>query len=140
MLTNFEDMNKMTFFLILMTILYTACNKFKNELTGGWLIENVYYNNKPVIYDLYTNSFDLNEDNTCNNLPISSINESQPGVETGTWKSYVEKGESYIQIKSKNKIFNRKFRILDLRSEGNLIKMTIASDSVKLICSKVPIY
>jgi hypothetical protein len=133
-------------FSFLVIILFCSCNRLEKKLSGGWLIERVYYNNRPVKYDLYTNSFDLNKDNTCSNLPISPVNENQAGVESGTWKSYIIKGESYLQINTKNQIFNRKFRIIDFREEsdykkyGYLLKMTIVADSVKIICAKVPTY
>ena len=132
--------------LFLFLLVFCACNKIEEKLIGGWLIEKVYYNNKPVIYDLYTNSFDLNKDGSCSNLPISSTNESQPNVEEGTWKSYIGNDESYLQIKTKNIVFNRKFKILDFRKEqdykkqGYLLKMTLVADRIKMICSKVPLY
>ena len=135
-----------TIFIFLIVILFSGCNGLKEKLIGGWLIEKVYYNNKPVIYDLYSNGFDLNKDNSCSNLPISSVNESQPDLENGTWESYLQNGESYLQIRTKNKIFNRKFKILGFRKEldyklhGYLLKMTLVADSMKMICAKVPIY
>jgi len=129
--------------LLLIFIALVSCNKVESALQGGWLIEKVYYNNKPVIYDLYSNSFDLKKDNTCW-LPSSAMNENQAGVETGTWESYSIDTISYLKIKSVNKIFNRTFRVLNFRKEmdnkkyGYLLKMTLVADSLKMICEKVP--
>jgi len=130
---------------ILSSTLLFSCNKLENTLQGGWNIEKVYYHNKPVVYDLYTTRFDLSSNNTCE-LPISisSLDENKLDGEKGLWKAYTSNNVSYLQIQTKNKIFCRKFRILNIREEpaylnkGELLKMTLIADSIKIKCAKVP--
>jgi hypothetical protein len=131
----------LTLFFTLISLL--ACNKLKSTLQGDWLIEKVYYNNKPVIYDLYSNGFNLNKDHTCW-LPMSAVNENQPDVEKGSWETYTKDTVSYLKIQTVNKVFNRTFRVLNFRKEldykkyGYLLKMTLIADSLRIECAKVP--
>jgi hypothetical protein len=143
-LFQFTYMKRKLILLLLLASL-TSCNKLESNLRGGWEIEKVYYHNKPVIYDLYTNRLDFNKDHTCR-LPVtaSALDENKLGGEKGSWEAYTKDNISYLKIKSENKIFNRTFRVLNFRKEldniqyGYLLKMTLIADSLKMECAKVP--
>lgn len=125
-----------------LTILLCSCHNLDEKIKGGWVVDQAYYNNKVVIWDLYTNSLNLKDNNNCELPPINRLSERSPDETIGKWKLYKENGKLYLQINTTNKIFNRTFEIQKLRKEkdtiswGDLLKMTILSDSLKMECTK----
>jgi hypothetical protein len=130
--------------LFLILSIPLACNYSDKKLTGGWVIDKAYYFDKPVVYNLFTNSFELYKDHTCF-LPISEITQRNSDYEKGTWNSYEIHDTLYLKITSVNKIFNRVFKVDNYRliddpvSTGILTKATLSSDSLKFECTKAPI-
>lgn len=131
-------LRKISFFILLFLI---ACNSLENKLEGGWVIDKAYINNKKVIWDLYTNSLNLKNDNKCT-LPYDKWEHKNTAKQKGSWKAFNKNDTLYLKITTKNKYFNRTFRIKNLRkvrdsvSLGLLMKMTLVSDSLKLKCTK----
>jgi len=127
--------------IICTAVLLIACEGLEDKVEGGWVIDRAYYNDEPVIWDLYTNGFDLREDNTCV-LPISDWAPRDTHKETGSWEAFKGKGKSYIEISTPNTLFNRTFEVQNLRkvqdmvSRGYLMKMTLVADSLKMDCTK----
>ena len=136
---------KKIFILITISIFIVSCNRVEKEVQGGWVIDQAYYYDEPVIWDLYGNGMSLRKDKTCHLPAISEFHERTPEEETGTWKVFKKDNISYLEIKTHNWIFNRTFEIQNLRkvqdsiSWGYLMKMTLMSDSLKLDCTR-PIY
>ena len=122
-------------------IIFTSCNDSQKKYEGAWVVGQAYYNNEPVIWDMYSNIFYLNKDNTCE-LPIYNTNDRYTGKKTGHWH-LLKKGEiTYIQIKTKNSIFNRTFKIEKIEqiphpfAPGDQLKIILTSDSLKFDCFK----
>lgn len=133
-------MKRLIFVFILAGISFISCERGNHKkIIGAWVIDQAYYNNEPVIWDLYHNSIDLNGNHTCELPPISSRN---PGEEFGQWELSNDNDYDYLKINTENRIFNRTFKIHDLRevkdsvSWGFLMKMTLTADSLKLDCTK----
>lgn len=105
------------------------------------MVDQAYYHNEPLIWNLYSNGFDLKKDNTCI-LPISDFSHRHTDKETGTWRAFKKNNKSFIEINTTNDIFNRTFEVKKLRkvqdtvSWGYLMKMTLIADSLKLDCTK----
>lgn len=122
-------------------LLITACNPLKEKLQGGWVIDQAYYHEVPVMWDLYSNALTLRPDNTCH-LPIDDWAYRHTEKEQGIWKVLQQSDSSYLRIETENRIFDRTFQILDLRkvkdmeSGGFLMKMTLAADSLKMDCTR----
>ncbi len=129
--------------LIFTIIIFTlaSCNELEKKVQGGWVVDQAYYHDEPVLWDLYSNGIGLNKDNKCN-LPISDWADRHTDREKGTWKVSKKNGTPYLKINTTNKIFNRTFEIHNLRkvqdtvSWGYLMKMTLTADSIKLDCTK----
>lgn len=133
---------KKIFTLIIFTYFIVSCNDIEKQIQGSWVVDQAYYDDEPVLWDLYTNSFDLKDNNICDLPPINRFSERSSEEVIGTWVTFKENGKSYIKINSTNSIFNRTFQIHNLRkvqdtvSWGYLLKMTISSDSLKMDCTK----
>lgn len=133
---NLTHLSLLTFLLIL-----SGCNELEEKLIGSWVVDQAYYHDEPVMWDLYSNGFSLNENHTAT-LPISNWEDRHTDKEKGTWKAFKENGAAYLKIDTKNPIFGRTFEIQDLRrvqdsiSLGYLMKMTLVSDSLKMVCTK----
>ncbi len=127
--------------LFLVFIILVSCNPLENKLEGSWAVDQAYYNDEPVIWDLYSNVIILHENNTCD-LPMIDWEDRHTSKEKGTWNVYKKEGKPYLNINTPNKIFNRTFEIYNLRevrdsvSWGYLMKMTLAADSLKMDCTK----
>jgi hypothetical protein len=131
---------EITIFFCLLTVIFSACNK-SEKIEGGWIINQALYHNNPVIINLSSNAFDLHDDYTCS-LPISEnmINDILTGK--GTWSCHENNDTIFCSIKTKNKIFNRNFRVLNYTVNKKpglspIIKATFTSDSLKLECTKI---
>ena len=128
--------------IFLTCFLCAACNSLEEKLEGGWVVDQAYYHDEPVRWDLYTNAFDLNEDYTCELPPINRRSERTLEEQRGTWETFQKNDSTYLQIKTENRIFDRTFRVQNLRkvresvSWGYLIKMTLIADSLKMDCTK----
>ena len=136
-------MRKTILTFIIIGVLVTSCkDNIENELSGSWVVEQAYYNDEVVQWDLYTNAIQLNKDKTCDLPPIHSREERTLNEGKGIWEALEKQGNSYLQIKTENWIFNRTFEIHNLRkvrdnkSFGFLMKMTLTADSLKLDCTK----
>lgn len=133
---------KKTSFILFCVLLFTSCNELEKKVQGGWVIDQAYYHNEPVRWDLYNNSLSLNKDNSCDLPPISGFRERKPEEMIGTWQAYTQNDTSYLQINSENWIFDRTFKINNFRkvrdsvSWGYIMKMTLTADSLKLDCTK----
>ena len=122
-------------------LITSACNPLKEKLQGGWVVDQAYYHNQPVRWDLYSNGFSLNEDLNCE-LPIVEWSDRNTENEKGTWKAYQKNDSIYLDINTENRIFNRTFNVISMKkvrdpeSGGFLMKMTLSSDSLKMDCTK----
>jgi hypothetical protein len=127
---------------ILLIFLLLSCNNIKKDLEGGWIINQAYINNKPVIWDFYNNCIDLKKDKTCELPPINSFINRNQNECVGYWDVKEKDNSFYLVIKTNNVFFNRTFevseiiKVTDSVSFGNLMKMSLISDSIKLDCSK----
>lgn len=127
--------------ILLLIIIMCSCNVSDTKMQGGWLIESAYYRNKPVRYDLLSNSFELNNDHSCW-LPVPPGTELHTANENGMWSTYKSHDTLYLRIETINKIFNRTFsvtnyRVVDDNLKGGMItKATLVSDSLKFECYK----
>jgi hypothetical protein len=127
--------------ILFLTLFLVSCNNLDNQLKGGWVVDQAYYNNEPVVWDLFGNGFDLNNDYTCV-LPVYNSWDRNTVKQKGTWTTYKDKNILHLKILTTNQLFNRDFQILRLRkikdkeSLGSLLKMTIVSDSLKMDCTK----
>jgi hypothetical protein len=135
-------MYKIQCIITLLSVSFYSCqSNLEKQLKGGWVVDSAFYNNNPVVWDLYSNGFDLNSDFSCE-LPIGDRNDRHSDKETGTWLTFSKNGIKVLSIETSNKIFNRTFeitrltRIRDKESYGYLLKMTLESDSLKLDCTK----
>ena len=132
---------KKTLILILIVFSLTACNKLEKQIEGDWAIDQAYINDEPVIWDLFHNGLFLEKDKTCK-LPIIDYTYRGSNQEKGTWTVFKENGGRYLQISSENTLFSRVFEVQDLyevmdeRSWGYLLKMTLVSDTLKFDCTK----
>lgn len=128
--------------ILFVLILLVSCNPLENKLQGGWVVDQAYYNDEPVRWDLYSNGFDLKEDNTCILPPINTRLNRSLEEERGTWEAFEKDTTTYLIIETENWLFNRTFVVRNLRktqdsvSRGNLMKMTLIVDSLKMDCTK----
>lgn len=127
--------------LLFLTLAVFACNPLEKKLEGGWVVDQAYYHDEPVLWDLYSNGVGLKPDNTCH-LPIVNWDDRHSEKEKGIWTAFKDNGKTYLKIETENKVFNRTFEIHDLRkvqdkvSFGYLMKMTLAADSLKMDWTK----
>lgn len=134
-------MKRLFFIFITLILFISSCNELENQIQGEWVVDKAYYNEKPLVWNLYTNGFDLKEDNTCF-LPVSESSHRHTEKETGTWSIIHKTGKTYIQISTTNELFNRTFKVVNLEkvrdtvSWGFLLKMTLTADSLKMDCTK----
>jgi len=123
-------------------LLFFSCENLDDNIQGGWVIDQAYYNNTPVTWDLYSNGISLNKDYTCV-LPIGSPEKRHSIKETGTWIYFKKGNENFIKIKTTNEYFNNTFKIQNIHKErdsvsfGFFLKMTLISDNIQLDCTKV---
>ena len=129
--------------ILLIPIILFACNSSDKKLSGGWVVDKAYYNNKPITWNLFTNSFELYKDHSCF-LPAGEVNQRNTDFEKGIWSTYEKNGYLFLKIKTINTIFNRTFKVSNYRtvrdsvSFGMLTRANLSSDSLKLICTKAP--
>lgn len=115
-----------------------GCTSYKNQVVGNWHINDVYYHNEPVVYDLPGNYFNLLDNNVCR-LP-TQYNEQNTAKEHGQWTYYKKDGISYLNVVTENELFNRTYTIInlekkqDMESYGYYYEMTLVADSLKMIC------
>ena len=127
--------------IFLTCILCAACNSLEEKLEGTWAIDQAYYHNEPVTWDLYSNAIGLKENNACS-LPIGDWIDRHTDKENGIWKAFKKNGKAYLQINTENRIFDRTFEVHNLKkvrdsvSWGYLMKMTLIADSLKMDCTK----
>lgn len=126
--------------LILLTL--TACNTLEKEIQGGWVVDQAYYNNEPLIWNMYGNGVNFKQDNTCILPAINDLQTRTKEEREGKWDVSKKDDKSYLKITTSNEVFNRTFEIHNLRkvqdsvSWGHLMKMTLIADSLKLECTK----
>lgn len=119
-----------------------SCNSLKKEIQGTWAIDQAYYHEQPVLWDLCTNTLHFEQNNNCELPPIHIFDEREELESVGIWEVNKEKNIIYLKISTKNEIFNRTFKIHNLRkvrdsvSWGYFLKMSLTSDSLKLDCTK----
>lgn len=131
-------MNKKLLLLSVLTLF--SCNSSEEIISGLWVVDRAYLNNKPAYWDLYTNSFSLKPDHTCV-LPINDWNHRGTNKQDGTWELIQNDTSRYLKITTENTLFNRTFKITKFKkisdpvSLGTLLTMTLSSDSLKLDCT-----
>lgn len=119
-----------------------ACNPLERKLEGTWAIDQAYYNDESVDWDLYTNALGINKNKTCDLPPIHPKSERIANEDKGVWTAFEENGKTYLKIETENWIFNRVFEVHNLSkvqdpiSLGYLMKMTLSADSLKLDCTR----
>lgn len=127
--------------LIIVSLILNGCSGMDEKIQGGWVVDKAFYNDQRVVWNLYSNGFSLKSDNTCS-LPISDWSHRNSAYETGSWKFFKKNGKCFIEINTINEVFNRTFEIQEFKktqdtvSLGFLYKMTLASDSLRLKCTK----
>jgi hypothetical protein len=124
----------------LIVAMFYSCSKPENKLNGLWQIETAYYHNQPVKYDLSPRVFDLKDDRRCD-LPVSDAMTNDSLCSIGLWSTYERADATYLNIKTKNTIFNRKFKISNyhiIENHGSSkTTMTLSADSLKIDCSRI---
>jgi hypothetical protein len=135
---NDQNMKKRN--LLFIVLILVSCDSIYKRIPGFWVVDQAYYNGKPITWDLYTNGFALKEDNTCI-LPIGDLNHRGTNKQNGTWQLKDEGNTKYLKIITTNDLFNRTFEITKINkvhdpiSLGFFLKMTLRSDSLTLNCS-----
>jgi len=126
---------------LLSAVILFGCNSLKEQLAGGWVVDQAYYHDEPVRWGFYSNGISLNDDQTCQ-LPIDNWDDRHSSREKGTWDAFRKNGNFYIKINSENEVLNNTFLIQDLRkikdpvSLGYLLKMSLSVDSLRMDCTK----
>lgn len=128
---------------ILSTLLLFGCNNLISDekFKGEWDINKVYYLKEANISQrLVLPALLLDKDHSCF-LPVSLPMLGDSIYNKGTWSVYVKDDLMYINIKSKNHIFNKSFQIISYEnaqeiSYGHQSKMTLLSDSLKIVFTK----
>lgn len=75
---------KLPLVITLSPILITSCNSLADKIEGGWVIDQAYYHNRPVVWNLYNNALELNADGNCYLPPINRRSERSKEEEIGT--------------------------------------------------------
>ncbi|RFZ85502.1 hypothetical protein DYU05_07860 [Mucilaginibacter terrenus] len=97
--------------LLLLPLAVFSCNSSDNKLSGGWVVDKAYYNNKAVTWNLLTNSIKLYNNHTCL-LPIPYEKSEVKNYDQGKWTAYEQNDTLFLQIKTINIIFNRTLKFL----------------------------
>jgi len=127
---------------VLMGIYLSSCrNELDKKIEGVWVIDQAYYHDNAVVWNLYSNGLILKNDYSCD-LPISNANDRNTEKENGIWSISEKDGNKCLVIETSNELFCRTYRIDKLErvqdkvSLGLLLKMTLVADSLKLDCTK----
>lgn len=128
---------KILFFSFLFLFI-CGCESRKTQIMGYWHINEVFYHNELVIYDLPASFFSLNKDYTCE-LP-TRYEERNSNKNIGSWSVYTKDKVTYLNVDSENALFNRTYKlesfgkIQDKETKGYLLEMVLVSDSLKMVC------
>jgi hypothetical protein len=128
--------------VLLITMLCVSCNSLDRDLSGDWVIDYVQVQEVPGALNLYSNGFSLNEDHSCY-LPIADWADRHTEKQRGKWRIFSQSDSVFLQIETKNHLFNRTFLVEDLRKEkdpvsgGDLTRMKLIADSLILECTGI---
>lgn len=134
-----SEMKKLILLLFFVSII-TSCNNTEDIIIGSWAVDSAYYNEEPLIWDLYSNGITFYDDHSCV-LPFNNYIKLE-NCEKGKWNIEKENNYEYLKITSTNSIFNRSFKInkIEFKNIKNSnIKnyhIILTSDSLKLECFK----
>ncbi len=136
-------MKKITFYILIvfLPILNLSCTDIEKQIQGLWQVDQAYVHKEPLDWDLLNNAIALNKDKSCF-LPLFDL-EHRKKEENGTWEVYKESDKIYLEIKTGNIIFNKKFEVTDIKIktfpvDGELFyKMSLKADSITFECSRV---
>ncbi len=123
-------------------MILSRCNPLKEKIEGTWVVDKAYIYDEPAVWDLYGNGIGLESNNNCVLPPINNYKTRTKGEREGLWRVYEKEGVPYLKIETENTVFNKTFRIENLRQErdsysmGQLMKMSLVSDSVRFDCTK----
>jgi hypothetical protein len=115
-------------------------NKVEKYMDGFWIVDSAYYNNETVEWDLNMNGFILLKNKTCT-LPYNDYIYTDSCM-YGKWKVHNDNGIIYLKIKTHNILFNKDFKINNLKiiksNNPHFYKcsMELEADSMKLSCTK----
>ena len=98
--------------------------------------------NSPIPqFKIYSNRVVFRNDNTCL-LPMAALDDQETGRNIGKWKVFSKNRKNNIEIVSKNEFFEGTYEILDLyrvkdiESSGELIKVTLQSKTFTISCTR----
>ena len=129
-------MNKYYYFSLIFLILICCKSPLENKVAGVWVIDA--YEGE---FQLATNGLVLKKDNSCG-LPMTYKNNHEYFKVSGKWEIISNSGKNYLLIHSANHPLCTKYQIvrletvIDQHSYGNLLKMTLVSEKVKLECTR----
>jgi hypothetical protein len=86
------NVKKSILIILLVPVILLSCNSSDKKLSGGWVVNKAYYNNKPITWNLFTNSFELYKDHSCF-LPPGEVNQRNTDFEKGIWSTYEKNGD-----------------------------------------------
>lgn len=123
-------------FICLLVLLVYGCNKDKDKdkdkLVGWWTIDDILVNDKRALMSLDANSLVFENDGNCS-LPLFNFK----GIDKGKWHIEEDEDDRYLVIESKNNFMIGRYRLFFFKDPKNkLYKMSLASDSIRMVCSK----
>ncbi|MBL7936169.1 MAG: hypothetical protein JNM51_10235 [Bacteroidia bacterium] len=136
----YKIVKNLIFILVLISI--ASCeSKVEKDIIGTWIIDDIYFYNKPIRDSLLANAFVLKKDKTCE-LPIIDIKDNHTIKEKGEWSVSEKKGKYSLTIRSTNNLFNGIYNIDTIAkikdaSNGIIFKLKISNNQLEIFCSKI---
>lgn len=119
-------------FICLFMVFVCGCSKDKKKLVGWWGIDDIMVNHENALTSLDANTLTFTDDGNCS-LPLFNFK----GTEKGKWHIEEDEDDRYLIIESKNNFMVGRYRLFFFKDPKNkLYKMSLASDSIRMLCSK----
>ena len=143
-----EKNNPLRIYLISIVIFigfsfFSCTEQVEKDLTGIWVVDEMYINGEDVKRAFLYNGFDINKDHTCS-IPIIEVADMHTAKEFGKWSFSKKDGKVYFTIESPNELFNGTYLIKSIgkvpggRNEGEYyFRMLLLNDNTEIYCSKV---
>ncbi len=143
-----ENKHQISIYVILVAIFigfsfFSCTEQVEKDLTGFWVVDEMYIHNEDVKRAFLSNGLDINKDHSCR-LPIIEISDRRTDKEFGKWSFSKKDGKVYFTIESPNNLFKGTYLIKSIgkipggRNEGEYyFRMTLVNDSTEIYCSKV---
>ena len=118
--------------IILLGLFYSCENSLHENIEGLWQIENLNFQNKNITNTLSLNTISFRENS--GSVPRASKYHMDENID---WKVLESEKSDSIIIKSKNPVFNGKYRILFAKDEQNSIFAKLISDDTQIEIRKI---